>query len=90
MKSGKRIWWISVSVWILLAVLLSALAPMGNENVIANKDAGLPSDAPSIVAAYELQKHFPNDKGIPLFGVFHKDGELSDEESSGLHKLLNL
>ena len=83
MKSGKRIWWISVSVWILLAVLLSALAPMGNENVIANKDAGLPADAPSIVAAYELEEHFPNDKGIPLFGVFHKDGELSDEDIIG-------
>ena len=83
MKSGKRIWWISVSVWILLAVLLSALAPMGNENVIANKDAGLPADAPSIVAAYELKEHFPNDKGIPLFGVFHKDGELSDEDIVG-------
>lgn len=77
---GKRIWWISITVWLLLAVLLSGVAPMGNENVIANEDAGLPSDAPSIVATYELQKHFPNDKGIPLFGVFHKDGELTDEE----------
>ena len=80
MSKGKRIWWIAVSVWVLLAVLLSVAAPTGNENVIANKDAGLPSDAPSIVAAYELKKHFPNDEGIPLFGVFHKDGELSDEE----------
>ncbi|MCG7343850.1 MMPL family transporter [Sporosarcina sp. ACRSL] len=88
MNKGKRTWWIAVSVWILLAVLLSGLAPMGNENVIANKDAGLPSDAPSIVAAYELEKHFPNDGDIPLFGVFHKDGELSDEELIGFSKAI--
>ena len=83
MNKGKRVWWIAVSVWMLLAVLLTVFAPGGNENVIANKDAGLPSDAPSIVAANELKKHFPSDGGIPLFGVFHKDGELSDEEIVG-------
>src|SRR5690606_26789939 len=41
---------------------------------------GLPSDAPSVVAAHQLEKYFPNDGGIPLFAVFHKDSGLTDEE----------
>lgn len=77
---GRRLWWLSIGIWLIITVLLSSLAPGSKEHVIANKDSGLPSDAPSIVAAYELEKYFPNDGGIPLFGVFHKDGGLSDEE----------
>ncbi len=77
---GRRLWWLSIGIWLMITILSSVFAPGSNENVIANKDFGLPSDSPSIVAGYELEKHFPNDGGIPLFGVFHKDGELSDEE----------
>lgn len=77
---GRRLWWLSIGIWLIITVLLSALAPGSKEHVIANKDSGLPSDAPSIVAAYELENYFPNDGGIPLFAVFHKDGGLTDEE----------
>lgn len=77
---GRRLWWLSIGIWMLLTVLLSAIAPGSKENVVANKDAGLPSDTPSIVAAHQLEKYFPNDGGIPLFAVFHKDSGLSDEE----------
>lgn len=77
---GNRLWWLFIGSWLVIAIVLSALAPGSKEHVIANKDSGLPSDAPSIVAAHELEKYFPNDGGIPLFAVFHKDGELSDEE----------
>lgn len=77
---GRRLWWLSIGIWLVLTILLSTIAPGSKENVVANKDAGLPSDTPSIVAAHQLEKYFPNDGGIPLFGVFHKDGGLSDEE----------
>ncbi|MDW0118328.1 MMPL family transporter [Sporosarcina thermotolerans] len=80
---GRRLWWFSIGIWLLLTVLLSALAPGSKENVIANKDFGLPTDAPSIVASKQLEKYFPNEGGIPLFAVFHKDGILSDEELVG-------
>ncbi|WP_432363029.1 MMPL family transporter [Sporosarcina sp. UB5] len=80
---GRRLWWFFISIWLLVTILLSAFAPGSKENLIANKDSGLPSDAPSIVAAHELEKYFPNNGGIPLFAVFHKVGELSDEEILG-------
>nr|WP_285851955.1 MMPL family transporter [Sporosarcina luteola] len=63
-----------------MTIFLSALAPASKENVIANKDFGLPADASSIVAAHELEKYFPNEGGIPLFAVLHKESGLSDEE----------
>ncbi|MGG0670079.1 MMPL family transporter [Lederbergia citrisecunda] len=77
---GRRLWWLSIGIWLLLTILLTATAPGSKENVVANKDAGLPSDAPSIVATHQLEKYFPNDGGMPLFAVFHKDSGLSDEE----------
>lgn len=79
-NTRKRFWWISVAVWILLAGVLSALAPGGKEFVVANKDGGLPSDAASIIAAHEVEKYFPNDGGLPLFAVFHAKQGFSEEE----------
>ncbi|MCG3086611.1 MMPL family transporter [Sporosarcina cyprini] len=79
-NTRKRFWWISVAIWILLAGVLSALAPGGKEFVVANKDGGLPSDAASIIAAHEVEKYFPNDGGLPLFAVFHTDQGFSEEE----------
>ncbi|GKV56355.1 membrane protein [Sporosarcina sp. NCCP-2222] len=79
-NTRKRFWWISVAVWILLAGVLSALAPGGKEFVVANKDGGLPSDAASIIAAHEVEKYFPNNGGLPLFAVFHTDQGFSEEE----------
>lgn len=77
---GKRLWILSVSLWVGFAILLSAFAPGGNEFVEANKDAGLPADAESIIADRQLDKHFPEDGGMPLFAVFHKEEGLTDQE----------
>jgi putative drug exporter of the RND superfamily len=77
---GKRLWWLSVGVWIALTIILSALAPGGKEFVQANKDAGLPADVESIIADRQLDKHFPQDGGMPIFAVFHKEGGITDEE----------
>ncbi|MBO1911900.1 hypothetical protein J4G37_44810, partial [Microvirga sp. 3-52] len=77
---GKRLWWLSVSVWIGLTIILSALAPGGKEFVQANKDAGLPADVESIIADRQLDKHFPQDGGMPIFAVFHKEEGVTDEE----------
>ncbi|MFC5603651.1 MMPL family transporter [Sporosarcina koreensis] len=85
---GRRLWWFSIGIWLLTTILLSSFAPGSKDNVVPNKGSGLPSDAPSIVAAHELEKYFPNDGGIPLFGVFHKDGELSDEEILGFSQAI--
>lgn len=77
---GSRIWWISFTIWILLAIVLSGVAPGGKDFVAANKDAGLPADMESIIADRQLDKHFPADGGIPLFAVISKEDGLTDQE----------
>lgn len=77
---GKRFWWLSVSIWILLAVILSAVAPGSKEHLVANTDSGLPQDAESIIASHKLKDYFPSDGGMPIFAVFHKEATLTDDE----------
>jgi putative drug exporter of the RND superfamily len=86
--SGKRIGVWSVAIWILLAIVLSAFVPGGKEFVTANKDAGLPADAKSIIAERNLEKYFPQDGGLPLFAVFHQENGLSDEDILGFTEAL--
>ena len=80
MAKGKRLWILSVSLWIGLTVILSGLAPGAKELAEENKDAGLPADAESIIADRQLEKHFPQDGGMPLFSVLHKEEGLTDAE----------
>ena len=77
---GKRLWLLSVGIWIALTVILSAAAPGAKEFVQANKDAGLPADAESIIADRQVEKYFPHEGGLPLFAVFHKEKGLTEEE----------
>lgn len=78
----------SVAIWILLAIVLSAFAPGGKEFVAANKNAGLPADAQSIIAEQNLEKYFPQDGGLPLFAVFHHENGLTDEDILGFAEAL--
>lgn len=77
---GNRLWWLSLGIWIALTVILSGLAPSGKEFLESNKDAGLPGDVESIIADRELEKHFPQDDGMSIFAVFHKEEGITDEE----------
>ncbi|MBE1556327.1 MMPL family transporter [Sporosarcina limicola] len=85
---GKRLWWLSVSIWIALTVILSGVAPGAKEFVVSNKDAGLPADVEAIIAERQLEKHFPQDGGMPLFAVFHKEEGLTEEEILGFAEAL--
>ncbi|RST61041.1 MMPL family transporter [Siminovitchia terrae] len=77
---GNRIWWFSLIIWVALAGILSSFAPGAKDFVAANKDAGLPADAESIIADRQLEKYFPDDDGLPLFAVFSKESGLTDDE----------
>ncbi|BAQ09532.1 MMPLdomain protein [Bacillus sp. OxB-1] len=88
MTMNKRFWWISFGVWVLLAVLLSGFAPGAKDFVVANKDAGLPEDAESIIADRQLEKYFPQDGGLPLFAVLHNAGGLTNEDTLQFAKAL--
>lgn len=77
---GKRLWWMSIGIWLIVTIILSGIAPAAKEYVIANKDAGLPAEMESIIADRQLEKHFPKDGGLPLFAVIHKEEGLSDAD----------
>ncbi len=78
MAKGK--WWFFLIIWVALAGILSSFAPGAKDFVAANKDAGLPADAESIIADRQLEKYFPDDDGLPLFAVFSKESGLTDDE----------
>ncbi len=77
---GKRLWWTFIVAWLALTVILSGLAPGAKEFAQSNKDAGLPADAASIIADRQIEEHSPQDGGMPLFSVLHKEEGLTEAE----------
>ena len=76
----KRGMWITLSVWLVLMIGLSA-GPMVNEFKVTNFQS-LPDDAHAIIAAEKNEKYFPNAEGAPGILVFHNEnGEVNSEEA---------
>lgn len=80
MLKGKRVWWLIIATWLVMTIVLSMLAPGAKEFAETNKNAGLPDEAASIIAERQLEEYFPEDGGMPLFPVLHKDEGLTEEE----------
>lgn len=76
--STKRGMWITLIVWILLAVLLSA-GPKAADYRSANFQS-LPDDAPSILAEKEIKETFPDAQATPGILVFAGDNPLEQED----------
>mgnify|MGYP001175444308 FL=1 len=71
--------WITVALWLVLMIGLSAGPRLGDYKV--TNFQSLPDDAESIIAQNKLDEYFPNDQGTPGIYVFHKeDGELVIED----------
>lgn len=74
--STKRGAWITLFVWLVLMIGLSA-GPMLSEYKVTNFQS-LPDDAQSIIAENKLSEYFPNDEGTPGILVFHNEnGEIN-------------
>ena len=56
------------------------LCSRGKGISMGNQNAGLPADVESILADRQLEKHFPQDDGMPLFAVYFKDEGFTDDE----------
>lgn len=70
--------WITLGIWILLAVLLSA-GPSMSDYKVTNFES-LPDDAASLIADEKLETYFPNDQGIPGILVLEQtDGAIDME-----------
>src|SRR5690606_29799818 len=77
--STKRGMWITISVWLVVMIGLSA-GPHLSEYKVTNFQS-LPNDAQSIIAETKLEEIFPNDQGTPGILVFHNpNGDVSHDE----------
>jgi putative drug exporter of the RND superfamily len=55
-----RFRWFIIAAWILLAVLLTVLAPNINSVAVSDQRAFLPASTPSLAAGEVVQKYFPD------------------------------
>ncbi|MGE7826854.1 MMPL family transporter [Paenibacillus sp. NPDC093718] len=67
--STKKGMWITILVWLIVMVGLSAGPTLGDYK--ATNFQSLPDEAQSIIAENKLEKTFPNDQGTPGILVFH-------------------
>lgn len=69
--STKRGMWITIIIWLVLMIGLSAGPKLGDYKV--TNFQSLPNEAESIIAENKLEEYFPNDQGTPGILVFHND-----------------
>ena len=63
--------WITLIIWLLLAIGLSA-GPQLSDYQVTNFQS-LPDEAESIIAQHKLDEYFPNDQGTPGIYVFYNE-----------------
>lgn len=69
--STKRGMWITIVVWLVFMIGLSA-GPKASDYKVTNFQS-LPNEAQSIIANEKLEQYFPNDQGTPGILVFHNE-----------------
>lgn len=84
--ASKKSRWITLVFWVLLVVVLSFTMPQINS--IDNKNAeNLPESSASLQAAKVIDENFPDNSGIPLLLVWHRDGGLKSTDYAEIQKL---
>ncbi len=68
--AGPKTRWVTLAVWVILVVLLSALAPAVSKEE-NNAAANLPSSSPSVVAQAKFKQAFPQNGGTPALLVWY-------------------
>lgn len=79
--TGKISKWVTLVVWILIALILTLTLPSVGDKE-QNNAANLPSDAQSVLADQVIQQYFPNSTGVPALLVWHRDAGLTEEDFS--------
>ena len=75
---------ITIGIWLLLAIVLSVVAPTAKEEVSKQEGSGLPEDSLTEQAARVTDQYFSKDKGTPAILVFTSEKALSDKEISSI------
>ncbi|AWB46336.1 hypothetical protein DCC85_20645 [Paenibacillus sp. CAA11] len=92
-KQSKSAWltgakgkWITLAVWVVLAVLLNVIWPGVNQEEI-NNSPNLKEDKPSVQAGAVAAEEFPGGQGTPALVVWHRSGGLTDEDLKQVQQL---
>ena len=62
--------WITITIWVLLAIILSVIAPSSKEYAVNNVSQLYPDHSPSVIADKKVDEYFEDDDGIPAIVVF--------------------
>lgn len=86
LTGGKKSRWVTLGIWILLVILLTATLPQVNsvENFVGDE---LPEEEMSIEAARLVEEQFASNAGIPLLIVWNKDDGLTPEDIASIQAL---
>lgn len=84
--SGPRSKWITVVVWILLAVVLTIALPNVKEHE-RNNAPNLKDNAPSVEASKLIAEQFPGEAGIPALIVWQRSNGLTEADYELVQKL---
>ncbi|NSL52852.1 MMPL family transporter [Calidifontibacillus erzurumensis] len=77
--STKKGAWMTVVIWLVLMIVMSAGPKLGDYKV--SNFQSLPDEAQSIITQNQLDQYFPTDQGTPGIYVFYKpDGKLAIED----------
>src|SRR5699024_4940787 len=62
--------WITIIFWVLLAMILSVIAPSSKDYAVNNVSQLYPDNSPSVIADKKVDDYFEDDEGIPAIFVF--------------------
>lgn len=68
--------WITIAVWLLMAMLLSVVAPSSKEYSVNNVSELYPETSPSVIATEKMNEYFADDEGLPAIFVFEAEEDL--------------
>ncbi|SIS40535.1 MMPL family transporter [Salimicrobium flavidum] len=78
--------WITLLIWIALVAIVSVVWPQVNDETTGGSQL-LPEDTMSVEASNIAEEQFPNDAGVPLLLVWHRDGGLEEEDLQNINEL---
>jgi len=77
--AGRRIRWVILGAWIVVAVVLTLMLPAVGE-MEQNNAPNLQADSPSVLAENLIEDKFPSSSGVPALMVWHRSGGLTQED----------
>ncbi len=84
--AGPKTKWLTLIIWIIIAAVLSIVAPSVSKEE-NNNAALLPSTSASVQATNLVEKEFPSAKGTPALLVFYDKSGLSVKDFSNIQAI---